>query len=162
VHDDLAAVHAHPLPGIDAAEPGSRRPADHERAAAHARSGPIAGVALDVQLPAAHAGPGVHPDIAGDGEPPGGHARADVLHAAQVALHAHVVAGAGDREELAHARALVAMPERQRRDVVRAGEPVGRENFGLQWHLWLGAQREGERHGTSSRRWMWNGPRLPP
>ena len=127
VDDDLAAAHARPLAGIDAAELAPRRAAHHERAAAHPRSGPVAGVALDVQLAAAHAGPRVHPDVAGDREPPRGHARADELHAAQVALQADVVAGAGDGEELAHARALVAVPDRQRLDLVaaRAGEPVG-------------------------------------
>ena len=73
----------------------------------HPRAGPVAGVALDVQLAAAHARAGVHPHVARDGEPPRGHARADALHAAEVALEAHVVAGPGHGEELADARALV-------------------------------------------------------
>jgi hypothetical protein len=63
-----------------------------------------------VQLAALHACPGVHPDVAGDGEPARGHAGADELHAPEVTLHANVVAAAGDREELAHPRALLAVP----------------------------------------------------
>ena len=58
--EDLAAAHARPLTGIDAAELAPRRTADHERAAAHRRSGPIAGVPLDVELAASHSRPGVH------------------------------------------------------------------------------------------------------
>src|SRR3954447_21748751 len=50
VDDDLAAAHARPLAGIDAAEVAPGRTAHHERATPHARSGPVAGVALHVQL----------------------------------------------------------------------------------------------------------------
>ena len=102
------------------AEPAPRRAAHHERAAVHPRAGVVAGVALDVQLAAAHAGPRVRPDVAGHREPPRGHARADVPHAAQVALQADVVAAARHLEELAHPRALLPVPERQRRDVAPA------------------------------------------
>ena len=42
------------------------------------------------------------------------------------------------------------------------GQPVGRQHVGLERHVGLLAQRERERHGISSRRWMWCGPRLPP
>src|SRR5204862_6907741 len=117
VDDDLAAAHARPLAGIDAAEVAPGRTAHHERATPHARSGPVAGVALHVQLATAHTGPSVHPNVAGDREPPRGHARADELHAAQVPLQTDVVAGAGDGKELAHARAPVAVPHRQRLDL---------------------------------------------
>src|SRR5206468_2556217 len=113
VDDDLAAAHARPLAGIDAAELTPCRAAHHERPAAHARSGSVAGVALDVQFAAAHPGTRVHPDVARDRESPRCHARADELHAAQVAFQADVVVGAGDSEELAHARALVAVPDGQ-------------------------------------------------
>src|SRR3954454_7454369 len=87
------------------AGPPPRRAADDERAAVHASAGPVAGVALDVQLAAAHARPHMHPDVAGDREPPRGHAGADEPHAGQIALHADVVAAARDGEELAHPRA---------------------------------------------------------
>jgi hypothetical protein len=118
-----------------------------------------------VQLTTAHPRAGVHPHVAGDGEPPTGHARADELHAAQVALEAHVVvARSRDREELADPRALVAMPHGQLLDLLAggAGEPVGGQHLGLERHDRLLAQRERQRHGTSSCRWIWNGPRLPP
>jgi hypothetical protein len=154
VDDDLAAAHARALAGIDAAELAPRRTANNERAAVHSRSGQIAGVAVDDQLAAAHAGPRVHPDVAGDREPPRGHACADELHPAQVPLQADVAAGARDGEELAHARALVAVPHGQGLDLLaaHAGEMFGAQHLGLERHDRFLAQRERERHGTSSRR----------
>ena len=44
----------------------------------------------------------------------------------------------------------------------RAGETVGAQHLGVQRHHRRLTQRQRQRHGISSRRWMWNGPRLPP
>jgi hypothetical protein len=144
VHDDLPAAHV-------LADLVSRRAADNERPAPHPRTGVVTGIALNAQFAASHPGACVRPDAPGHRQPPGGHARADVPHAAQIALDPHVIAAARHLEELAHPRALVAMPNRQRGDV--AHEPVGREDLGLERHDRLLAQRERD-HGISSRRWM--------
>src|SRR5215217_7520959 len=147
VDDDLAAAHARPVAGIDAAEPAPRRTAHQEPATAHPGAGPVAGVALDLQLAAAHAGADVHADVAGDREPPRGHPRADEPDAGQVALQAYVLTVAGDGEELPHACALVAVPDGQRLDLVAAcaGEVVRAEHVGLERHDRLLAERERER-----------------
>src|SRR5262249_61798612 len=97
--------------GVDAAELPAGRAVDDQTPAAHPRPGPVAGVALDVQLAAGHPGARVHPGRPGDGQPPGAHRRPDELDPAEVALDAHVVlARAGDVEERADTGALVAVP----------------------------------------------------
>ena len=154
-----------PLARIDAAELAPRRAPNHEPPAAHPRPGPVAGVALDVQLAAAHAGPGVHPDVARDGEPARRSSPAPTnftrLRSPSTRTSSPLP---GDGEELAHARALLAVPHRERLDLraARGGQAIGRQRLGLERHGRLLAQGEGEGHGTSSRRWMWCGPRLPP
>ena len=156
VHEDLAAAHARARPGVGAAEPAAGGAAHDQPAAAHAGAGPVAGVALDDELAAAHRRARVRPGAAGERQAAAGHARAQARDAGQIALDAHVPrAAARDGEQLSQRRPAVAVPELEPLDLGPAqdGEPVGAERLGADRYRRRLAQRQGEAHGTSSRRW---------
>ena len=165
VHEDLATAHAGARPGVRSAQVTADGAVHDEPPAAHLRPGPVARVALDDELTVAHPRADVRAGDAGDRQATAGHPGPQARDPTQIADDADVVrALARDREQLAQRRGTVAVPELEPLDLAAAqpGQPVGAQRLGEHGRRRRLAQRQRQRHGTSSRRWKWCGPRLPP
>ena len=165
VHEDLATAHAGARPGVRSAQLTADGAPHDEPPAAHLRAGPVARVALDDELAVVHPRADVRPRAAGDRQAAAGHPCSQARDAPRSpTTRTSSAPVAGEGEQLAQRRGTVAVPELEPLDLAaaEAGQPVGAQRLGEDRRRRRLAQCQGERHGTSSRRWKWCGPRLPP
>ena len=169
VHEDLATAHAGARPGVRSAQVTADG-APHDQPPAAACSAP----AQSPASPSTISSPSAHPRARrAVPAPPASVRRPPVMPAPEARDARQVARRRGRRppprpetvEQLAERRAAVAVPELEPLDLgpAQAGEPVGADAPRRRPAPPARSRSvERERHGTSSRRWKWCSPRLPP